>query len=306
MLSDTTIWERYLHYLQRTLERRERTVASHRQVLWDFCLGQHAFIRPKPWHRATRRDLERYIDQPVRHGKRRGQRLGANTRLAYAAPVKMFYRVAAEQGWLGKDRMLGFHLPRGGRPVPRALEVADLRTALLAAEHDPRLYVFMWLGYGAGLRAGEIAKLRIEDCHLSERGYVHVVDGKGGKPRVIPMHPELRAALCRWLTGRPQAGPLFESLVNRGEPISYRTVSHVLSRHLHALGIDATGHALRHTWASRLLDEAGEEHLLTIARLGGWSSTKILEQVYGLGHLGRPAEVISRLPDPLDPKGVTR
>jgi integrase/recombinase XerC len=294
VLSTPAVWDKYRTWLVAERQMRSRTVATYRRTLWSFW----GSIDPRPWHRATPRDLTRLLNTDVRVGQRRGRPLAPNTRLNYAAAVVCFYRWAAAQQLVATDRMVGFTLPRGGQPLPRGIDPAALRQVLLAAEPDPRLYLMVWLMYGAGLRAAEVAGLRVEDCYLGEHGYVHVVDGKGGRQRTIPLYPELRAALVRWTAGLPQAGPLFPSPVRHGEPVGYKTVSAALSGLLGSLGIGETGHALRHAFAQELLAACGEEHLLTVSRLLGHSSTQVTERIYLLGYRGQPERVVLKLPDP--------
>jgi integrase/recombinase XerC len=294
VLSTPAVWDRYRTWLVAERGMRPRTVATYRRTLWSFWSS----IDPRPWHRATPRDLTRLIAADVRVGRRRGRPLAPNTRLNYAAAVVCFYRWAAARQLVGTDRMVGFTLPRGGQPLPRGIDPDALRQVLLAAEPDPRLYLMVWLMYGAGLRAAEVAGLRVEDCYLGEHGSVRVTDGKGGRQRTIPLYPELRAALVRYLAGMPQAGPLFPSPVHRGEPVGYKTVSAALSGLLGSLGVGETGHALRHAFAQELLAACGEEHLLTVSRLLGHSSTQVTERIYLLGYRGQPERVVLKLPDP--------
>ena len=78
---------------------------------------------------------------------------------------------------------------------------------LLAAAPTPRDAALLWLMAGCGLRVSEAAALKIE--HLDgPGGYLHVVDGKGGKQRSILLEPVLDA-LGAHLQGR-DSGYIFE------------------------------------------------------------------------------------------------
>jgi integrase len=332
-MSSAVVWERYRALLKEQ-GKRPRTIPGYRTTLWGFW----AFLakRGKTWDKATKADARAFLDQPARAGRRRGRPLSDRTRHGYGAVLRGFYTTCAQQGWLPSDRLLGFVVPKAGRPRARGIPLGDLRRALLAAERgapevgvmaDPRMYLMLWLGYGEGLRAAEIAALRVEDIDLGwpaevrparrylrrrrrgrERiidpgmpGSILVADGKGGRSRMLPLYPEVRAALLRWIdeAGLAATGPLFPGRFP-GRPIGHAYVSRLISRFLHDLGIDESAHALRHAWAQALLQEAGEDSLLTIARMGGWSSTIQLEQVYGLGYQGRAAWVLAQLPNPKD------
>ena len=60
-----------------------------------------------------------------------------------------------------------------------------------------------------GTRVSEFVALRVEDVSLAER-VVTIEEGKGGKRREVPIHPELARLLVLHI-GRRRAGPLFPS-----------------------------------------------------------------------------------------------
>ena len=75
--------------------------------------------------------------------------------------------------------------------------------------------------YGTGMRRAEIARLKIADID-SQRMIIHVVNGKGGKDRDLPLSPTLLETLrahWRWL--KPQTY-LFPSRMHRDGTADYR------------------------------------------------------------------------------------
>lgn len=72
---------------------------------------------------------------------------------------------------------------------------------LLAAAPTPRDAALLWLMAGCGLRVSEVATLKAEhlDC---AGGYLHVVNGKGGKRRTCIMPKPTLEALGSYLQGR--------------------------------------------------------------------------------------------------------
>jgi site-specific recombinase XerC len=86
------------------------------------------------------------------------------------------------------------------RDAPRALGERDARRFLRAVEQEPsvRDRLVALLPYFAGLRDSEVVRLDVDDVRLSARKGELRVLGKGadgGKPRTVPVHAELRAAL---------------------------------------------------------------------------------------------------------------
>jgi len=71
---------------------------------------------------------------------------------------------------------------------------------LLAAAPAPRDAALLWLMSGCGLRVSEVAALKVE--HLDgPGGYLHVVDGKGGKQRTSILPKPVLDALQAHLNG---------------------------------------------------------------------------------------------------------
>ena len=172
--------------------------------------------------------------------------------------------------------------PRAGRRLPRPLAVADARavstTAIRDGEaRDPwilaRDAAVLALCYGAGLRISEALSIRRDAAPVGDVDQVRII-GKGGKTRVAPVIPVVRAAVADYLAGCPYVlkadGPLFVGA--KGGPLSPRIVQYAMERMRGALGLpdSATPHALRHSFATHLLARGGD--LRTIQELLGHAS----------------------------------
>jgi integrase/recombinase XerC len=112
--------------------------------------------------------------------------------------------------------------------------------------------------YGAGLRVAECCGLRTSDCEL-DRGLVTVL-GKGSKVRRVPLGIPACDALRDWLRlGRPvlatpDSPPDAVFLARRGGPMGTREAHRVVARHPLADGRRLHPHALRHAYATHLLE----------------------------------------------------
>ena len=112
--------------------------------------------------------------------------------------------------------------------------------------------------YGAGLRVAECCGLRIADCDL-DRGLVTVV-GKGSKVRRVPVGAPAVDAIRAWLAcGRPElagaTSPADAVFLNRrGHQLTPRDARRVLERHPLPDGRALHPHALRHAYATHLLE----------------------------------------------------
>jgi len=160
--------------------------------------------------------------------------------------------------------------------APRAL---DDKTALrwiraIAARTAPRDRVLGLLPLYAGLRVSESVALDVDDVRLSARKGTLRVRGKGGRPRDLPIHAQLRTDLQAWLDERPGwpgAGTSHALLLNRrGRRLSVRGASDII-RGIAAeanLGEEhITAHIGRHTFATTLV--RGGTDLVTVADMLG-------------------------------------
>lgn len=201
--------------------------------------------------------------------------------------------------------------PKRRRGLPRALDVDDAfrlveaptatgRTShrkLSAAEEARhgllrlRDAALLELLYGTGLRVSEACALDITDVDR-DRSSVPVIlvrHGKGNKSRDVPLGGSADRALAAYLPARRALGADGPALfVNKaGERLTPRSVQRIVKAWTIAGGVHAaaTPHALRHSYATHLLDSGVDlraiQELLGHASL---SSTQIYTKV-SLDHL---------------------
>ena len=274
--------DRYRHHLLIERYRQQRTWLEYRRTILDFL----AFTGREPGE-VRPKDLHAYLNR---------RKLSDATRHTYATHIKSFYRWAAAARLLPADPLASVHTPPQRLGPPRAIELPDVRRLMLSAYNDPRLYLVCWLMYGAGLRCCEVSSLRVEDCQLGQQPTIRV-RGKGGKTRVVPLHEQVAYALRTALDGRGQVGPVVESQVDAGQPIGAKHVSRIVAEALHRLGIHATGHQLRHSFATQLLAATNGEGIHAISRLLGHASVGTTER-YVSGFDADAIAAVQLLPDP--------
>jgi integrase/recombinase XerD len=164
-------------------------------------------------------------------------------------------------------RTLGRHefrqflpFPRVAKKLPNILSREEVGHLIEASSSLFERTLLMVL-YGTGMRRAEIARLKIADVD-SQRMIIHVVNGKGGKDRDLPLSPTLLETLrahWRWLKPRTY---LFPSRLHRvaEQPISDKIVWRACTEAAKRAGIrkKVTPHLVRHSWATHLL-EAGTD-----------------------------------------------
>lgn len=212
-----------------------------------------------------------------------------------AAALRRYFSWLRHRGHLEVDPARALSAPKGDARLPHVLTSPELE-ALLAPEDpapdralapgtrrdDPKLDAALRrrdvavaeLLYGSGLRVAELCGLRHEDLDLGRREVR--VWGKGSKQRVVPMSRPAVRALRSWLSrgGREvlagaDSPPEALFLNRRGRRLSPRDTRRILDRR--ALS-PTHPHALRHTFATHLLDGGADlrvvQELLGHADLG--------------------------------------
>jgi site-specific recombinase XerD len=167
-----------------------------------------------------------------------------------------------------------YHI-REPQKIPLVMS-ADETRRLLAVASSLKARVLLSLGYGCGLRAGEVVRLKVKHIDSAQR-IIRVEQAKGRKDRNVMLSPETLDLLREWWTVRPwryDAGtPLQERWLfpgNRaGKPMTTRQLSRLFHEAADAAGIkkSVTLHALRHSFATHLL-ERGTDIRIIQALLG--------------------------------------
>lgn len=197
------------------------------------------------------------------------------TRARHLAAVRSLFRFLARHRGVTNPAPGLLQTPRAHAPIPRALTA----TQALAVAHDigeaaddavvqARDTALFTLLYGAGLRINEALSLDVGSVPAGADTLL--VQGKGGKQRLVPLLPAVREALAAWLRLHPERrpdSPLFLGV--KGGRLNARVARRTMQtfRPMADLPAHATPHALRHSFATHLL--AGGADLRSIQELLG-------------------------------------
>lgn len=170
--------------------------------------------------------------------------------------------------------------PSQPRRIPRPIPAAQLADILRRAREPYRTW-YLLAAY-AGLRCCEISDLDRE--HVGED--VLWVQGKGGRDRLVPTHPDVWAAV----RGLPP-GPV--ARLASGERASRKYVTNCGNDHLRSIGARGiTMHRFRHSFATAVYQSAGE---LAAQRLLGHASVSTT-QIYAAVADAQLVAAIAALP----------
>ena len=208
----------------------------------------------------------------------RGQGAAPRSAARKLSAVKSFYRWLSEREGFEATSVLAARAPRFQKKLPRPLS-ADAARAVIDTVGDQgradwigaRDAAVVTLLYGCGLRISEALGLTGRDLPL---GDVLRIVGKGGKERIVPVIPAAREAVARYVKMAPFPigihDPVFRGA--RGGPLQARMVQKVTAAARMQLGLPstATPHAMRHSFATHLLEAGGD--LRAIQELLGHSS----------------------------------
>lgn len=178
---------------------------------------------------------------------------------------------------LGQPKMaLRIPRPRRERHLPAVLSQGEV-ARLLKKARNPKHRAILMLLYSAGLRVGEVVRLKPPDLDI-ERGLLRVRRGKGGKDRYTLLARRAVEAVNIYQDAYPTDRWLFRG-ARPGRHLATRSVQRIVKHAAEAAGIEkhVTAHTLRHSFATHLLE--GGTNLRIIQELLGHQSARTT-QIY--------------------------
>ena len=150
-------------------------------------------------------------------------------------------------------------IPRSKKKtLPVVLSESEVRQFLGALE-SPKHRAIAFILYSGGLRVSEAARLKITDID-SDRGQIHVRQGKGRKDRYVMLSPVVLSVLREYVRVERPYDWLFPAGHRRDRHITTRAIQREVKLAAKRAGIEkrVTPHVLRHSFATHLL-EAGTD-----------------------------------------------
>jgi integrase/recombinase XerD len=232
---------------------------------------------------AYRRDLTRYLGHLAARGLAvatldrtevpryllhlRESGLGSSSVTRHLSAIRQFHRFLLREGLAAADPTAHVDSPRPWRRLPAVLSLDEvdrlLSAAVTATPQGLRDRAMLELMYSSGLRVSELIGVRLADLDFAV-GVVRVV-GKGNKERLVPVGDVALERLRVYLVeGRPRLerrGPNpFLFLGRHGGSLTRQRFWQMIKRQTAAAGIgkSVTPHALRHSFATHLLERGAD------------------------------------------------
>ncbi|WP_368634535.1 tyrosine-type recombinase/integrase [Kurthia gibsonii] len=140
---------------------------------------------------------------------------------------------------------------------------------ILEHVHHQTIRAFLYTMANTGLRITECIHLRLKDVDFDKK-MIHVINGKGGKDRNVPMSQNLYDTLQKYRKEvRPDTQSLYFFALKKTGTISRQLINMTLKEACQQAGINkvVTSHAFRHAFASALVQN--DVHIAVIQQLLG-------------------------------------
>lgn len=265
----------FVMYLQVERNASPETIRNYRSDLRQFS----GFLRrrkkqsiPVRIDTITSDDIRAHLHGLDRQGEK------ASSLARKLACLRSLFRFLLREGQLQKNPTESLRSPRLPKPLPRVLTKDDA-AALMTFPSGPsplplRDRALLETLYSTGARVSEVVGLNLND--LDEADGIVCLRGKGRKERMVPIGDLALRAIREYRTSlKPSphthhpSSPMF--LNHRGGRLTTRSVASMVSRYSSRLvGGAVSPHALRHSYATHLLDEGAD--LRSIQELLGHAS----------------------------------
>jgi integrase/recombinase XerD len=215
----------------------------------------------KSIYQVVEADLTAYMAS-----KRDDKASTANRRLTV---FKRFYRYALRQHLVEQDPCLKLRAAKQAQRFPKVLSEEQITTLLNTPDTAEALGLrdrtMLELMYASGLRVSEIVSLKTVALGLNE-GVVRVVNGKGGKERLVPFGAEAGEWLRRYLQEARhvllEGKTCQEVFVGRhtGSGLTRQAFWSIIKRYaqLADIKVPLSPHTLRHAFATHLLNHGAD------------------------------------------------
>jgi site-specific recombinase XerD len=165
-----------------------------------------------------------------------------------------------------EDRVLRLPTVKNDRKLPIVFSREELRLLFKTPQRLKQRFLFS-LVYSAGLRVGEVCRLKISDLD-KDRMQIRIVKSKGNHDRYVPLSHTLLIGLDKYLRSSLPVNYLFNGK-QKGDPLGHSAVQQSFRLALKQSCIlkEASVHTLRHTFATHLLEDGVD--IVTIKELLG-------------------------------------
>ncbi|MBS0181277.1 MAG: tyrosine recombinase XerC [Nitrospira sp.] len=253
----------FVMYLQVERNASSETIRNYRSDLHQVTkFLQRTRQETVPIHidTVTGDDIRAYLHRLDQQGEK------ASSLARKLACLRSFFRFLVREGQLQKNPTENLRSPKLPKPLPRVLTKDDAAALMEFPNGQSPLSLrdraLLETLYSTGARVSEVVGINLDD--VNETDGVVCLRGKGRKERLVPigdlaLHAirQYRKSLKPSVRSGHLPSPMF--LNHRGGRITTRSVARMVTRYSRCLpGGAVSPHALRHSYATHLLDEGAD------------------------------------------------
>jgi integrase/recombinase XerD len=252
---------------------------------------------------ATTADIKAYLDHLANKthvkGKNKSQ-IAVRTVARRLSALRQFYRYLVSENIRKEDPTSTIESPKQGRTLPKTLSESEvsilIKTAMAQGGADSiRLVCLLEMLYATGLRVSELVGLPMSA--LGEEIQFLMVEGKGGRERMVPLSDPAQKAIKEYTAIRPQfIGSenrseqekwVFPSRTSESGHLTRQRFAQLLKDLARAADLDeerVSPHILRHAFATHLLSRGAD--LRSVQKMLGHAdiaTTQIYTHIVGGG-----------------------
>lgn len=250
----------FLNYIEYEKRYSRHTLESYRNDLSQFS----AFLKEnedREIHLATHTSVRNWM---VSMMERKITPRSINRKIS---SLQSFYKFLMRKGLIKKNPLAKVQTPKTSKRLPVFVELPAMEKLLQQMEFPEgyeglRDRMILELFYATGIRRSELIQLRETDIDLYQ-SQIKVL-GKGNKERIIPLHPELKNSIRRFIENKntllPGPKENFLLVDDEGRKLKPDLVYHTVKKYLALITtIDKKSpHVLRHTFATHLMNQGAD------------------------------------------------
>jgi site-specific recombinase XerD len=183
-----------------------------------------------------------------------GLKRSGTTRARKLASIRHFLKFLKENGVIAGNPAETVIRARKEEKDPTVLFKNEYKALLFEAQDNSRDYAILLTFLKSGIRESELADLQIEDVDFVH-DTLRVREGKGRKERTIPLMPELKRAMRRYLADRDRQDNIIDEetlfLARNGTSLNPSSIRKLVKKYYTKAGVRKSGvHTLRHTFSA--------------------------------------------------------
>jgi site-specific recombinase XerD len=198
--------------------------------------------------KITRIDIVEFMNRLA------GLRRTGTTRARKLASIRHFLKFLKENNVIAGNPAETVTRARKEEKDPTVLFKNEYKALLFEAQGNSRDYAILMTFLKSGIRESELAALNLEDVDFLHNELT-VREGKGKKERKIPLMPELKRALGRYIADRDRQANIIDEdtlfLARNGTSLNPSSIRKLVKKYYTKAGVRKSGvHTLRHTFSA--------------------------------------------------------